>query len=55
MDSKMFYLLLEATFDTLYMSVVATLIATALAILPSILLVLCAPNGLSPMRLYLGC
>lgn len=44
----MFYLLLEATFDTLYMSVVATLIATALAILPSILLVLCAPNGLSP-------
>ncbi|WDL73257.1 methionine ABC transporter permease [Helicobacter winghamensis] len=48
MDSKMFYLLLEATFDTLYMSVVATLIATALAILPSILLVLCAPNGLSP-------
>ncbi|EEO25732.1 ABC transporter permease [Helicobacter winghamensis] len=51
MDSKMFYLLLEATFDTLYMSVVATLIATALAILPSILLVLCAPNGLSPNAL----
>lgn len=47
----MFYLLLEATFDTLYMSVVATLIATALAILPSILLVLCAPNGLSPNAL----
>lgn len=48
MDSKMFYLLLEATFDTLYMSVLATLIATILAILPSVLLMLCAPNGLSP-------
>ncbi|MCI5968280.1 methionine ABC transporter permease [Helicobacter sp.] len=48
MDSKMFHLLLEATFDTLYMSVLATLIATILAILPSVLLMLCAPNGLSP-------
>lgn len=48
MNSKIFYLLLDATFDTLYMSVVATFIATALAIIPSVLLVLCAPNGLSP-------
>ncbi|WP_299549638.1 methionine ABC transporter permease [uncultured Helicobacter sp.] len=51
MDNKIFYLLLEATFDTLYMSVIATIIATALAIIPSILLVLCAPNGLSPNAL----
>ena len=48
MDSKIFYLLLEATMDTLYMSVVATFIATILAIIPGIALVLCAPNGLSP-------
>ncbi len=48
MDSKIISLLLEATLDTLYMSVVATSIATLLAILPSILLTLCAPDGLSP-------
>ncbi|MBX7491061.1 methionine ABC transporter permease [Helicobacter turcicus] len=48
MNSKIFYLLLEATLDTLYMSVIATTIATILAIVPSVLLVLCAPNGLSP-------
>lgn len=48
MDSKTIALLLEATLDTLYMSVVATSIATLLAIIPSILLTLCAPNGLSP-------
>ncbi|TLD81276.1 ABC transporter permease [Helicobacter sp. MIT 11-5569] len=48
MNSKIFYLLLEATFDTLYMSVIATIIATALAIIPSILLCASAPNGLSP-------
>ncbi|MDY3113892.1 MAG: methionine ABC transporter permease [Helicobacter sp.] len=48
MDSKIFYLLLEATFDTLYMSVIATTIATLLAVIPSVLLVLCAPSGLAP-------
>ncbi len=48
MDSKIFFLLLEATFDTLYMSVIATFIATLLAIIPSILLVLCDPHGLAP-------
>lgn len=51
MDSKIVYLLLEATLETLYMSVLATIIATALAIVPSVLLVLCAPNGLSPNAL----
>lgn len=48
MDSKIFYLLLEATFDTLYMSVISTTIATLLAVIPSVLLVLCAPSGLAP-------
>ena len=51
MHSKIFYLLLEATIDTLYMSIVATFIATLLAIIPGIALVLCAPNGLSPNAL----
>ena len=51
MDFKLINLLLEATLDTLYMSVVATTIATLLAILPAIFLVLCAPQGLRPNRL----
>ncbi|MDA3967857.1 MULTISPECIES: methionine ABC transporter permease [Helicobacter] len=50
MDYKLLNILLEATIDTLYMSIVATTIATALAIIPAILLVLHAPNGLSPNR-----
>lgn len=50
MDYKLLNILLGATIDTLYMSIVATTIATALAIIPAILLVLHAPNGLSPNR-----
>lgn len=48
MDIKLLKLLLEATLDTLYMSVIATTIATALAVIPAILLVLCSPSGLKP-------
>ncbi|EES89122.1 methionine ABC transporter permease [Helicobacter canadensis] len=48
MDIKLLKLLLEATLDTLYMSIIATTIATALAVIPAILLVLCSPNGLKP-------
>ncbi|MCL9819567.1 methionine ABC transporter permease [Helicobacter colisuis] len=48
MDIKLLKLLLEATLDTLYMSIIATTIATALAVIPAILLVLCSPSGLKP-------
>ncbi|WP_104721332.1 methionine ABC transporter permease [Helicobacter mesocricetorum] len=48
MDFKILKLLFEATWDTLYMSVSATFIATLLAIIPAVLLVLCSPKGLSP-------
>ena len=51
MDFKMINLLLQATFDTLYMSIVATTIAAFLAVVPAILLVVCAPQGLRPNRL----
>lgn len=51
MDTKLLSLLFEATMDTLYMSIVSTGIATLLAIFPSILLILCSPDGLSPNRL----
>ena len=48
MNIKLLKLLLEATLDTLYMSIIATTIATALAVIPAILLVLCSPSGLKP-------
>lgn len=51
MDTKLLFLLFEATMDTLYMSIVSTGIATLLAIFPAILLILCSPDGLSPNRL----
>ncbi|MDE5591625.1 MAG: ABC transporter permease [Helicobacter sp.] len=51
MDSKIIKLLFEATLDTLYMSVVATFIATILAFIPAILLILCAPKGLLPNQI----
>lgn len=50
MNYKLLNVLFEATLDTLYMSITATTIATALAIIPAILLVLHAPNGLSPNK-----
>ncbi|MGP1449678.1 MAG: methionine ABC transporter permease [Wolinella sp.] len=53
MDELWLKILLPAAFDTLYMSVIATLIALLLGALPAILLTLSEPHGLRPnARLY---
>lgn len=43
-------ILIPATIDTLYMSIVSTIIAFILGIIPAILLVVCDKNGLHPNK-----
>ncbi|CAE10950.1 methionine ABC transporter permease [Wolinella succinogenes] len=55
MENLWFKILLPATWETLYMSLVATLIALGLGIFPAILLTLSDPRGLRPNpKLYQG-